>query len=72
MRRLCTLVSIDKDALSIKLDKNYDSDNYHTYTVNPVKFTKVAENYTSLLGQKVKVMFKDGKLNNVLGVLCYL
>ena len=63
-----TLVSIDKDALSIKLDKNYDSDNYHTYTVNPVKFTKVAENYTSLLGQKVKVMFKDGKLNNVLGV----
>ena len=63
-----TLVSIDKDALSIKLDKNYDSDNYHTYTTNPVKFTKVAENYTSLLGQKVKVMFKDGKLNNVLGV----
>ena len=32
-----TLVSIDKDALSIKLDKNYDSDNYHTYTTNPVK-----------------------------------
>lgn len=33
-----------------------------------IKFTKVSEDYTSLLGQKVKVMFKDGKTNNVLGV----
>ena len=61
-----TLVSIDKDSLTIKTDHNYDADNYHDY--NSVTFTKVGENYTSLLGQKVKVMFKDGKLNNVLGV----
>ena len=68
-----TLVSIDKDALAIKLDVNYKSDNYHAYSTaedatNTVKFTKVDTDYTSLLGQKVKVMFKDGKLNNVLGV----
>ena len=29
---------------------------------------RVKEDYSSLLGQKVKVMFKDGKTNNVLGV----
>ena len=68
-----TLVSIDKDALTIKLDQNYNSDNYHAWSTdvaadNEVGFTKVAEDYTSLLGQKVKVMFKDGKTNNVLGV----
>ena len=61
-----TLTEISKDALTIKIDKNYDSDNYHDDA--SVKFTKVDTDYTSLLGQKVKVMFKDGKLNNVLGV----
>ena len=61
-----TLTSIDKDSLTIKVDHNYDADNYHDK--NSVTFTKVGEDYTSLLGQKVKVMFKDGKTNNVLGV----
>ena len=37
-----------------------------------VSFTKVSEDYTALLGQKVKVMFKDGKTNNVLGVYAIL
>ena len=68
-----TLTDISKDSLTIKLDVNYESDNYHAYSTasgatNTVKFTKVDTDYTSLLGQKVKVMFKDGKLNNVLGV----
>ena len=68
-----TLVEIDNDSLTIKLDADYDSDNYHNADRNykggdKVSFTKVGEDYTSLLGQKVKVMFKDGKLNNVLGV----
>ena len=68
-----TLVSIDKDNLEIVLDKNYDADNYHAWSnasgaANTVKFTKVGEDYTELMGQKVKVMFKDGKTNNVLGV----
>ena len=68
-----TLVEIDNDSLTIKLDADYDSDNYHNADRNykggdKVSFTKVGEDYTSLLGQKVKVMFKDGKTNNVLGV----
>ena len=68
-----TLTDISKDSLTIKLDVNYESDNYHAYSTasgatNTVKFTKVDTDYTSLLGQKVKIMFKDGKLNNVLGV----
>ena len=63
-----TLTEISKDSLTIKLDKNYESDNYHPSRDVTEKFTKVDTDYTSLLGQKVKVMFKDGKLNNVLGV----
>ena len=64
-----TLISIDRDSLTIKLDESYDSDNYHKIArYDDVTFTKVSEDYTSLLGQKVKVMFKDEKTNNVLGV----
>ncbi|GAB2046473.1 hypothetical protein AGATL06_29730 [Agathobaculum sp. TL06] len=68
-----TLTSIETDSLTIKIDADYDSDNYHNSDRNYsngdlVNFTKVSEDYTSLLGQKVKVMFKDGKTNNVLGV----
>ena len=68
-----TLTEIDTDSLTIKLDADYDSDNYHNADRNykggdKVSFTKVGEDYTALLGQKVKVMFKDGKTNNVLGV----
>ena len=68
-----TLTAIEKDSLYIALDDSYDTDNYHNSDRNykdgaSIKFTKVSEDYTSLLGQKVKVMFKDGKLNNVLGV----
>ena len=68
-----TLTAIEKDSLYIALDDSYDTDNYHNSDRNykdgaSIKFTKVSEDYTSLLGQKVKVMFKDGKTNNVLGV----
>lgn len=63
-----TLTSIETDSLTIKIDADYDSDNYHNSDRNYsngdlVNFTKVSEDYTSLLGQKVKVMFKDGKTN---------
>ena len=72
-----TLVTVKKDTLA--LDTNTidgaESDAISTSTKNGVvsykyadKFTKVSEDYTSLLGQKVKVLFKDGKTNSVLGV----
>ena len=36
--------------------------------VSTVDFTKLTVDYSNLLGQKVKVMFKNGKTNEVLGV----
>ena len=72
-----TLVSISKDSLSIVLNDSYSSDNYHGWRTNnnstswvggDVTFTKVGTDYSNLMGQTVKVMFKDGKTNDVLGV----
>ena len=65
-----SLISIDKDAMQIALNSSYDADNYHKYAADGTKvgFTKVGTDYSDLLGQTVKVMFKDGKTNNVLGV----
>ena len=66
-----TLTTITSDSLTIKLDQSYNSDNYHKWdstSTKTVSFTKVDTDYSSLLGQTVKVMFKDGKTNNVLGV----
>ena len=68
------LTEINNDSLTITLDPTYSADNYHTTyndvddERNEVSFSKVKEDYSALLGQTVKVMFKDGKTNNVLGV----
>ena len=72
-----TLVHIDMDRLAIvqnTADEN-ESDPIDTiwdgsklkgdYATN---FTKVATDYADLLGQKVRVMFKNGHTNEVLGV----
>ena len=61
------LTAIKSDSLTIDLDSTYSADNYHTGNGN-VTFSKVKTDYSALLGQTVKVMFKDGKTNNVLGV----
>ena len=70
-----TLVSISKDALTLANVDGAESDVISTSTNNGVvsykygtDFTKVGTDYSSLLGQKVKVLFKDGKTNSVLGV----
>lgn len=64
-----TMTEMSKDSLTIKIDGSYDSDNYHqSKDYKTVSFTKVGSDYSKLLGQKVKVMFKDGKVNEVLGV----
>ncbi|WP_459690173.1 S-layer homology domain-containing protein, partial [Agathobaculum sp. TL06] len=72
-----TLVSIDQDALTLV---QTSSDQQESDPVDAVwgagawtygyadEFTKVDTDYTSLLGQKVKVLFKDKKTNQVLGV----
>ena len=63
------LVAVSSDSLTIALDDTYSADNYHDDSNDGVVvFSKVKEDYSALLGQTVKVMFKDGKTNNVLGV----
>ena len=59
-----TLVSVDGKDLTITMSNSdrAESDTYDT------DFTKLATDYSSLLGQKVKVIFKNGKANDVLGV----
>lgn len=66
-----TLTSVDSSNITINMtaaDKSA-SDPAPTSTGNSdVQFTKLTTDYSSLLGQKVKVMFTDGKNNAVLGV----
>ena len=59
-----TLEKVEDDNLWISQDASdvADSDNEKT------SFTKLSQDYTSLLGQKVKVMFRDNKTNSVIGV----
>ena len=59
-----TLISIDGSDLDIHMSSSdrTDSDS------DDKNFVKVGTDYSSLLGQKVKVLFKDGKNNSVLGV----
>ena len=70
-----TLVKISKDALTLDSVDGAESDVISTSVRNGAveykygtEFTKVDTDYSSLLGQKVKVLFKDGKTNSVLGV----
>ena len=59
-----TLVNIDGKDLTIAMSNSdvAESDTKDT------AFTKLDTDYSSLLGQKVKVIFKNGKANDVLGV----
>jgi len=56
------LTSVNKGALTINKDSNYDS----KATGTLASFTKVANDYSALLGQTVKVMYKSA--TEVLGV----
>ena len=68
--KLCTdvgtLTTISEDTLTINVSSS-DADQ-SSHPAGSYTFTKVAQDYSNLLGQKVRVMFKDGKLNDVLGV----
>ena len=59
-----TLVSVDGKDLTITMS---NSDRAESDTKD-TDYTKLATDYSSLLGQKVKVIFKNGKANDVLGV----
>ena len=62
-----TLTSIDGDSLTINVSASDapDSDNE---TVGDHSFTKLGQDYSNLLGQKVKVLYRENKTNDVVGV----
>ena len=73
-----TLVSVDGKTLKLDMDAEdiVVSDYYKTILDTDGKtivgyysqFTKLDKDYSALIGQKVKVVFKNGKTNDVIGV----
>ena len=64
-----TLTEIDGSSLTITMSASDKSvSDFVEDGKDTVTFSKVGVDYSSLMGQKVKVMFKDGKTNEVLGV----
>ena len=59
-----TLTKVDNDNLTIEMSNSDKEDSDTT----DLEFTKLSKDYTSLLGQKVKVLFRDKKTNDVIGV----
>ncbi|MCI5690197.1 MAG: S-layer homology domain-containing protein, partial [Clostridiales bacterium] len=53
-----SMTASDRDASDPKPDKD----------VTAKEFSKIGQDYSALMGQKVKVMFKKGKTNEVIGV----
>ena len=65
-----TLVGVKNNEISLYMN---DADQATSDLVNKtdsanIKFTKVSKDYSELMGQKVKVIFKNGKTNDVIGV----
>ena len=71
-----TLVSVDNKEITIAMteadaaasDYVISTTNNKVTTYSNVSFTKLDKDYSELMGQKVKVIFKNGKTNDVLGV----
>ena len=66
-----TLVGVKNNEISLYMN---DADQATSDLVNKapnnanIKFTKVSKDYSELMGKKVKVIFKNGKTNDVIGV----
>ena len=71
-----TLISVDNKTITISMstadqagsDLTKVGDNGAYIEDATVDFTKLGTDYSALLGQKVKVIFKNGKTNDVIGV----
>ena len=60
-----TMSSADQTASDLV---NYIGSGADRYPDPTIKFSKLTTDYSALMGQKVKVIFKNGKVNDVLGV----
>ena len=63
-----TLVKIDGQDLSIYPSQSDEADSDKDDGVVIKDFIRVGTDYSDLMGQKVKVLFEDGKNNSVIGV----
>ena len=63
-----TLTSVDNKNLTISQTSSDKEDSDIKYDSNTTSFTNLDEDYSYLLGQKVKVMIYDKKTNDVVGV----
>ena len=59
-----TLIRIDGEELEIRMNTSDEKDSDSL----DEQFQRVGTDYSALLGQKVKVLFNDGKTNDVIGV----
>ena len=64
-----TLTEVDSTNMTISMNAadRAASDPKPEDKIDEVKFTKVGQDYSALMGQKVKVLFKNGKTNDVIG-----
>ena len=64
-----TLTEVDSTNMTISMTPadRAASDPKPEDKVDAVEFTKVGQDYSALMGQKVKVLFKNGKTNDVIG-----
>ena len=69
-----TLISIDGKNLQISMTSadaaasDYSVTKNNSTSYENLTFTKLDQDYSALLGQKIKVVFKNGKTNDVIGV----
>ena len=69
-----TLISVDGKNLQISMTSADAAASDYSVTKNNgtsyenLTFTKLDQDYSALLGQKIKVVFKNGKTNDVIGV----
>ena len=68
-----TLANVDNKTITIAMsDADAAANDYAVEIKNggydDIIFTKLNQDYTALIGQKVKVIFKNGKTNDVIGV----
>ena len=69
-----TLISVDGKNLQISMTSAAAAASDYSVTKNKgtsyenLTFTKLDQDYSALLGQKIKVVFKNGKTNDVIGV----
>ncbi|MGO5094986.1 S-layer homology domain-containing protein [Agathobaculum sp. LCP25S3_E8] len=54
-----------------RLDKVEKEDGRDTYALNGGEFTRVANDYSNLIGQNVNIMYKDGDKSKVYGVYAH-